>query len=215
MPSSRVWQWRDAVADSDICASYKHVLLILSFPMNSEGENAWPSIETLCRRTSLSRPTVIRYLTQARQDGWLKRRSRGKHMSFEYTATFPKSKLVIAPSKTEPVCEVKSVNPNSPINSPPPLSPGLMNAGDLGKIEKHFEQLLRIWPQITESQKRQARDIWHSNVLLQEQAALMRDAEDHVARCSDHTGHDPGSLPKYIYEWLSRKSDFSQKPEHD
>lgn len=45
--------------------------------MDSAGGSCFPSIDTLVKVTSLSKPTVIKYLKKASEDGWIQTRVHG------------------------------------------------------------------------------------------------------------------------------------------
>lgn len=67
-----VWDWRGLV----ICyapniAPLKHLLLTLSCYMDSVGGSCFPSIDTLVDVTSMSRPTILKYLKIAQETGWI------------------------------------------------------------------------------------------------------------------------------------------------
>lgn len=209
MASSRVWKWRNAIMNTDLASSYKLVLIAVSFHMNSDGKNAWPAVETICRRTSLSRPTVIRYLKQGQADGWIKRSPRGKHMSFGYIATFPQGQLLEAPSKSELALEVKPVDPNSPTNSPLPLSLAKASENGVRRSEAVFGRLERLWPDATEAEKRQAREIWFGCVLPAEWEALLHDAVNRVDAGTGSAEKAARSPATFIFEWLQNKTGFS------
>lgn len=70
------FNWRQAILESDLHATTKHVLLTLSCHMNDAGESCYPSIARLCRETSLSNRAVITHLQMARERGWIGVRER-------------------------------------------------------------------------------------------------------------------------------------------
>lgn len=63
--------------------------------MDSAGQSCFPSIDKLVKTTSLSRKTVIKYLNQAKEDGWIKIEQHGfkgkKWKRNEYAADIPDS----------------------------------------------------------------------------------------------------------------------------
>jgi len=74
----------------------RHVLLTLALDMNESGGKAWPSQETLARRTGLNVRVVRRWLGFADKAGWIERtlldRRRGKNWKFtSYQARIPAS----------------------------------------------------------------------------------------------------------------------------
>lgn len=74
---SQLFSWRQAVLKSLLPPVTKHVLLTLSCHMTDAGENCFPSVETLCEETSLSKPTVIAHLKRAAELGWIEIRRHG------------------------------------------------------------------------------------------------------------------------------------------
>lgn len=70
------FSWRQAILDSDLQPTTRHVLLTLACHMNDAGESCYPSIELLCKETGLSNRAVITHLQKAAESGWVKV---GKH----------------------------------------------------------------------------------------------------------------------------------------
>lgn len=66
-----LFTWREAILQSDLPATTKHVLLTLACHMNDAGESCYPSIERLCNETSLSNRAVITHLQNAKELGWI------------------------------------------------------------------------------------------------------------------------------------------------
>lgn len=72
MRNQKVWDWRSYILEyAPDNPAYRHVLLTLSCYMNSSGGSCFPSIDELCRATAYAKPTVIKYLHQANEDGWI------------------------------------------------------------------------------------------------------------------------------------------------
>lgn len=91
----QVWSWRKKILEfAPDNAYYKHILLTLSCYMNEAGGSCFPSIDTLVRVTSLSKPTVLKYLKKAKNDGWIKIKNHGfggmKWKRNDYTASVPR-----------------------------------------------------------------------------------------------------------------------------
>lgn len=63
--------WQSAVLDSGCESSTKLVLLAIGSFMNQHGTGAFPSLETLAAKTSLSKLTVRRHVQVAEEAGWL------------------------------------------------------------------------------------------------------------------------------------------------
>lgn len=89
----RPYSWRMAVAESDLPATTKHVLLTLSLFLADIGEGAFPSLRTLARLTSLTDKALRVHLLRASTKGWLERKERfhqsGRQMSNLYLVRIP------------------------------------------------------------------------------------------------------------------------------
>jgi hypothetical protein len=84
--------------------------------MDSAGGSCFPSIETLVNDTSMSRPTVVKYLKKARNDGWIivkKHGFSGKQWARnEYTSSLPETvKKAVNSLNYETKSQDKAVNP--------------------------------------------------------------------------------------------------------
>lgn len=88
--------WRGAVLKSSLPSSARLVLHTLGCHMNDAGESCFPSIETLCSETGLSKPTVISSLKASEQAGFIEVSKHGyagqKWARNQYKATFPELK---------------------------------------------------------------------------------------------------------------------------
>ena len=89
----RFYSWRGAVLKSKLSPTTKLVLLTLGCHMNDMGESCFPSIDTLCKESSLSRPAVIKHIKVARQAGWIRVGNHGlggqKWSRSEYSISLP------------------------------------------------------------------------------------------------------------------------------
>lgn len=65
------FSWRQAILDSKLQPTTRHVLLTLSCHMNDAGESCYPSISLLCKETGLSNRAVITHLQKAADAGWI------------------------------------------------------------------------------------------------------------------------------------------------
>ena len=63
----------------------KFVLLALADHANDEGEGAYPSIKTICKKTNLSTATVVNALNALRFNGFTELMGRSKRETFNYT----------------------------------------------------------------------------------------------------------------------------------
>lgn len=132
--NAKVWDWRTYILKfGPENSTYRHVLLTLSCYMDSSGGSCFPAIDTLVKVTCLSKPTVIKYLKKAHDDGWIITETHGFSgqgwRRNQYTANLPEIvvKEVNHHSKRGKTDKgtwlnsqdivVKQVNPISPYNS--------------------------------------------------------------------------------------------------
>lgn len=89
----KLWSWRQAILKSELQATTKLVLLVLSTYMNDHGEGCYPSQEQIAASASLTARAVIKHIDLAINAGFLvknKRNKTGKLWdSNEYSATIP------------------------------------------------------------------------------------------------------------------------------
>ncbi len=109
-----IWTWRQAILRVKLEASTKLLLLALSTYMNDHGKSCYPSIDQICKDTSLSERTVFYHLKIAEEAGFLvkeKRDLEGKKWAANlYTAAMPQhleATATIAPQNEE----VQSLHP--------------------------------------------------------------------------------------------------------
>lgn len=167
----RVWDWRSHILhDGPKNATYKHLLLTLSCYMDSAGQSCFPSIDTLEKVTSLSRPTIVKYLKQAKNDGWIEVEKHGfggkGWARNEYKASLPKAVKEVnhEPEGSKPDSRrqltsqdkaVKEVNSISSYNSSYNSSGsarvyGVLIPKPLQEIEAFKEKYERWWEYLTD-----------------------------------------------------------------
>lgn len=66
-----LFSWRQAILESDLPPTTRHVLLTLSCYMNDVGQSCFPSTARLARETGLTKRTVITHLHKSRELGWI------------------------------------------------------------------------------------------------------------------------------------------------
>jgi Helix-turn-helix domain len=99
------WQWRELFASEHgpVDPSTRLVLFVLALHMNPQGENAFPSQETIAKRTGLSARSVRTHLDRAAKAGWLRiyRKARKGQAWFvsQYVATIPEKLTGLCTSK--------------------------------------------------------------------------------------------------------------------
>jgi hypothetical protein len=76
MSINKPWTFRSAVFESELSASTKLVLLVVASYVNDMGDPAWPSYNTIGKKASLSRSTVIAHLNLAIDKGWISKQKR-------------------------------------------------------------------------------------------------------------------------------------------
>ena len=95
-----LFAWRHALASEDgpPVASDRHVALTLALYLDADGLSAWPSQDTLARRSALTDRTVGRALERLCKEGWLERQARKspkgnrhKRYGYEYRAKLPQA----------------------------------------------------------------------------------------------------------------------------
>lgn len=140
MSEGITFTWEQSVLDSDILESNtKYLLLALRTYMNQHGNNCFPSIESLSKRTKLSKPTICKHIALAIKHGFLKKKLMGfagqRWALNHYTPIFPLTttycgKTILPPSpegskailppypeggKTDSKKVVKWFNTNNPV----------------------------------------------------------------------------------------------------
>ena len=90
----RVWDWRSlAMKYGPDQSNFVLVICVLGEHMSNLGESCFPSVERIAELSSLSKPTVIKYLKLARKEGWIRVEKHGfggkKWKRNQYTATIP------------------------------------------------------------------------------------------------------------------------------
>lgn len=68
---SRAWTWRNAILSTNLQATTKHVLMVISTHMNDMGGGCYPSVKTISQLASLSERSVCTHIEIAAQAGWL------------------------------------------------------------------------------------------------------------------------------------------------
>ena len=88
-------KWRTIVLDdTSLSHGAKAMALFLHTYMNDQNDMAWPSIETICLRFSLSNKTAIKHLSELVNNGYLNKKKRFG-TSCQYSVDYPSS--VISP----------------------------------------------------------------------------------------------------------------------
>lgn len=62
--------WRDQLWQSGLCPKHKLVALAIASYMSAESR-AWPSYDSLARRCTMGRSTVVRAVKELREAGWV------------------------------------------------------------------------------------------------------------------------------------------------
>jgi len=90
------FSWRSAVTDSDLSLTTKAILLVISTYMDDHGEGAFPSMETIARKASASKRSVVTHVRIAQEAGFLKVSRHGfsgqRWARNEYRIAFPDTK---------------------------------------------------------------------------------------------------------------------------
>lgn len=83
-----LFRWREAVLNSDLPPTTRHVLLTLGCHMAKDGGDCFPSTRTLARETGRSRRTVEKHLRQVAGE-WIERREVGQGRGWRRTEYRP------------------------------------------------------------------------------------------------------------------------------
>lgn len=91
--SETKWTWQQAILDSDLAPTTRHVLLTIGCYMNQLGEGSYPSMRTLAVKTGLSARAVCTHVEKAAKAGWIRIAAHGfagtKWRRNEYVACWP------------------------------------------------------------------------------------------------------------------------------
>lgn len=68
---SRVWRWRRAIGESDLPATTRDILRVLSEFMDREGGSCFPTVTDVARKCGRDRGTISDHLKIAEQAGWV------------------------------------------------------------------------------------------------------------------------------------------------
>lgn len=71
------YDWQDAIAESDLSPTTRHVAWAVSMYVNSKTSTAWPGATRLANDTGLHLSTVKERLVELEEKGWLTCRARG------------------------------------------------------------------------------------------------------------------------------------------
>lgn len=93
MNNHKIWDWRRYIMDYVEGSTLKLVLYTLANYMDTAGNSCFPSVETLSEKTGLSKPTVIKHLKKAKEQGWINVKEHGlkgkQWKRHEYSAGVP------------------------------------------------------------------------------------------------------------------------------
>ncbi|GEM_PF-3018381 len=210
---SRAWTWRHAIIKSNLPATTKHVLLVVSCHMNEVGEGCYPSTKTLAERCSLSERSVCTHLDEAECAGWLNVSRHGfggqKWARNEYSPAWPEGTESDAIDKkgTEP-SDKKALNvtrkgtepddtyiDNSPSTSPRPVHPPKAPKGPCGwEEDSGFMSVMEAYQKLNPSRVNPAKAwaVWQEHSL------------------SGHSEQILGALPSFaaLHQWKKEGGQF-------
>ena len=72
-----IFNWRILIFKSNINYHAKYIACYLSTYMNEHGDNCFPSIDRISHESGVSRPTVIKYIQELKERGWLEAKKKG------------------------------------------------------------------------------------------------------------------------------------------
>jgi hypothetical protein len=104
--------WQQAILQSDLPATVRHVLLTLSIGwMDANGGSCFPTLEQIAEKARLSRQAVARALDQAVEAGYLQRWHWGHgkgNRRWNYQATLPRGQIVTEDNQHPPVIVIEN-----------------------------------------------------------------------------------------------------------
>ncbi|MEN8251696.1 MAG: helix-turn-helix domain-containing protein [Bacteroidota bacterium] len=77
MTSFSIFNWRKLIFKSELPANAKYIGSYLMTWMNENGDNCYPSVKRIAHETSLTEPTVCKYIQVLREEGWLETKKKG------------------------------------------------------------------------------------------------------------------------------------------
>lgn len=129
--------WQDAIAESDLSPTTRHVAWAVSMYVNSKTSTAWPGANRLARDTGLHVSTVRERLSELVEKGWLERKIQGGKVGEERTAN------VYALSTPAPLAHG---DPSSTAPDPSPTAMRPLATGDPNQEEPKGTKTLRQNP---------------------------------------------------------------------
>lgn len=199
--------WQSAVLDSDCESSTKLVLLAIGSFMNQHGTGAFPSLETLAAKTSLTKLTVRRHVQVAESIGWLavkKRYTRnGDKDSNLYSIRYPDEVGSSLTHVGSPVTQGGLIiNPQvgSPVTHNTPVLTPQVTPQKEGAAEDGFESFWKQYP--NKKAKADAMKAWKK---IKPAASLLAKilASLEVAKSSDGWKKDGGRFVPHPATWLN------------
>lgn len=151
------------VWEMDLSTSEKMVLLVIADHADDEGRNAWPSMQTIARKASLSHRQAKRIVAALRDGGWIvveeqaggTREMRDDRRPNRYTVlpnggTSASSRDVARGDIEDPRGDICDSHGGSPMTPKPSIEPSLIeppiNIDDRRFAAQHFDTFWNIYP---------------------------------------------------------------------
>lgn len=206
---SQHFSWQSAVLDSEVESSTKLVLLAIGSFMNQHGTGAFPSLETLAAKTSLSKLTVRRHVQFAEESGWLavkKRYTRnGDKDSNLYSIRYPSEVGSSFTHVGSPVTHggfTSNPQVGSPVTHNTPVLTPQVTPHKEEVSDPSFDQFWKQYP--NKVAKANALKAW--NKIKPDSSLLAKILESlEVAKSSDGWKKDGGKFIPHPATWLNGK----------
>ncbi|CDZ43231.1 Hypothetical protein NGAL_HAMBI1146_60040 [Neorhizobium galegae bv. officinalis] len=171
---SRVWRWRRAIGESDLPATTRDILRVLSEFMDREGGSCFPTRADLAQKSGRDPKTISRALRRAERDGWLKIQggifSGQRWRNQSYLASFPEGEKVrefrseaggAMPDKLGEPCPQDNTSPStSPNTAPENAGARALSRTERQRINREFLGWLPTWPKYNYYSDATARREW-------------------------------------------------------
>lgn len=184
--SNQVIDWLECIWQSDLPPHSKFLAAYLRTYMNSKRSLAWPSVKRIARETSLSKPTVLKYLNVLEEQQWLtiERTDGGaSSMTNRYKVRLP---------STLEIEGVNDVNPTGKALVPVGVKHVDTNIQSNKQINKQVKKAPPPLPEkISVDNALKARDYWQSkNMFFDEADEWLRFTAYHESRNTKITNFD-------------------------
>lgn len=171
---SRVWQWRRAIGESDLHATTRDILRLLSEFMDRDGGSCFPTIADIAAKSGRDEKTISRHLKMAELKGWLEIQtgifSGQRWRNQSYLAAFPagqklpefspEAEGIVGGKHPEPWGQ-DNTSPYTSTNTSPENAGGrVLTRNERLRINREFLRWLPTWPNYEHYSDATARREW-------------------------------------------------------